>query len=194
MVYISYIARYRILTVAPFYLIMTAYFGYKAILNNKVNYTLLTENKIRPSRSTFELMCLVTVIASFVVTVIHKVYSKTELFLLQPCHVSAVILIMVMAWPTKFNQFAPQLLFNIYLHTLWGAILALVFPDLRDHDMLGEVFNFFLGKKKKNRGKKKKEKKKERLMMMYKKRAWHYIISSILYVNDKTLCNFTIWI
>ncbi|KAI9265344.1 TMEM164 family-domain-containing protein [Helicostylum pulchrum] len=132
------------LTVAPFYLIMTAYFGYKAILNNKVNYTLLTENKIRPSRSTFELMCLVTVIASFVVTVIHKVYSKTELFLLQPCHVSAVILIMVMAWPTKFNQFAPQLLFNIYLHTLWGAILALVFPDLRDHDMLGEVFNFFL--------------------------------------------------
>ncbi|GAA5795307.1 hypothetical protein HPULCUR_000663 [Helicostylum pulchrum] len=56
----------------------------------------------------------------------------------------AVILIMVMAWPTKFNQFAPQLLFNIYLHTLWGAILALVFPDLRDHDMLGEVFNFFL--------------------------------------------------
>lgn len=50
-----------------------------------------------------------------------------------------------MAWPNDKNQFIPQLLFNIYLHTLWGAILALVFPDLRDHDMLGEVFNFFLG-------------------------------------------------
>lgn len=43
-------------------------------------------------------------------------------------------------------QLIPRLLFNIYLHTLWGAVLALVFPDLRDHDMLGEVFNFFLGK------------------------------------------------
>lgn len=51
-----------------------------------------------------------------------------------------------MAWPKDMSQFAPQLLFNIYLHTLWGSILALVFPDLRDHDMLGEVFNFFLGK------------------------------------------------
>jgi hypothetical protein len=51
-----------------------------------------------------------------------------------------------MAWPTEWNQFIPQLIFNIYLHTLWGAILALIFPDLRDHDMPGEVFNFFLGK------------------------------------------------
>jgi hypothetical protein len=51
-----------------------------------------------------------------------------------------------MAWPNDMSQFTPQLLFNIYLHTLWGSILALVFPDLRDHDMLGEVFNFFIGK------------------------------------------------
>jgi len=51
-----------------------------------------------------------------------------------------------MAWPNEKPQFVPQLLFNIYLHTLWGSVLALVFPDLRDHDMLGEVFNFFLGK------------------------------------------------
>jgi hypothetical protein len=58
-----------------------------------------------------------------------------------------------MAWPDNKNQMVPQLLFNIYLHTLWGAALALVFPDLRDHDMLGEVFNFFLGKKKKKKKK-----------------------------------------
>lgn len=66
----------------------------------------------------------------------------------------------MMAWPTKSSQFIPQLLFNIYLHTFWGAILALVFPDLRDHDMLGEVFNFFLGKREKNRGKREGRKKK----------------------------------
>jgi hypothetical protein len=56
-----------------------------------------------------------------------------------------VILIIIMGWPDDKDQMVPQLLFNIYLHTLWGAVLALVFPDLRDHDMLGEVFNFFLG-------------------------------------------------
>ena len=50
-----------------------------------------------------------------------------------------------MAWPDDTVQFVPQLLFNIYLHTLWGSTLALAFPDLRDHDMFGEVFNFFLG-------------------------------------------------
>ncbi|KAI7889304.1 TMEM164 family-domain-containing protein [Mucor mucedo] len=132
------------LTVAPFYLIMAAYFGYKAILKNRINYNLLVENKARPLRSWFENICLVTMVASYVVTVIHKAHTGTEFFLLQPCHVSAVILIVIMAWPNGMSQFTPQLLFNIYLHTLWGSILALVFPDLRDHDMLGEVFNFFL--------------------------------------------------
>lgn len=57
-----------------------------------------------------------------------------------------MILVVIMAWPDNRTQFIPQLLFNIYLHTLWGAVLALIFPDLRDHDMLGEVFNFILGK------------------------------------------------
>ncbi|KAI9340974.1 transmembrane protein [Pilaira anomala] len=129
---------------APFFMTMTAYFGYKAVLNNKVNFTLLTGNRDRATRPLFETICLLMMIASYVVTVTHKVYSRTEFFLLQPCHVSALILILMMAWPTKSSQFIPQLLFNIYLHTFWGAILALVFPDLRDHDMLGEVFNFFL--------------------------------------------------
>jgi hypothetical protein len=52
-----------------------------------------------------------------------------------------------MLWPSKqHHPLIPRLLLNTYYYTLWGAILALIFPDLRDHDMLGEVFNFFLGK------------------------------------------------
>lgn len=53
-----------------------------------------------------------------------------------------------MGWPNHKYPLIPRLLFNIYLHTLWGTILALIWPDLRDHEMLGEVFNFFMGKHK----------------------------------------------
>ncbi|KAL1935641.1 hypothetical protein VTP01DRAFT_4781 [Rhizomucor pusillus] len=84
--------------------------------------------------------------ASFATTVIHKAANNTLLFLMQPCHASAVLLILVMSWPDHKYPMIPHTLFNIYLHTLWGAILALIWPDLRDHDMLGEVSNFFLGK------------------------------------------------
>ncbi|KAI8640938.1 transmembrane protein [Parasitella parasitica] len=132
------------LTVVPFYLAMTAYFGYKAVVKNTQNFSMLKTVKNRPSRPALETLCLILVIASYAVTVIHKSVTGTKYFLLQPCHASAVILIVIMAWPNDMPQFVPQLLFNIYLHTLWGSVLALVFPDLRDHDMLGEVFNFFL--------------------------------------------------
>ncbi|KAI9470591.1 MAG: transmembrane protein [Benjaminiella poitrasii] len=131
------------LTVVPFYLLMVVYFGHKAL--NEENYNMLANIKNRPRRSWFETFCLVAMIFSYAVTVIHKLASDTNYFLLQPCHASAVILIIIMAWPSsdEVYQYIPQLLFNIYLHTLWGSVLALVFPDLRDHDMLGEVFNFF---------------------------------------------------
>ncbi|KAI7908265.1 uncharacterized protein BX663DRAFT_493557 [Cokeromyces recurvatus] len=134
------------LIIVPFYLIMTVYFGYKAIILNKKNYNTLINIKktVRPKRSWFETMCLIIMILSYTVTVIHKLISHTNYFLLQPCHVSAVILIIIMSWPDNDYQYIPQLLFNVYLHTLWGSVLALVFPDLRDHDLLGEVFNFFL--------------------------------------------------
>ncbi|CAO3621365.1 unnamed protein product [Mucor fragilis] len=132
------------LTVAPFYLAMTAYFGYKAVIKDQHNYNLLKSARNRPPRSLMETVCLILMIASYAVTVVHKSVTGTKYFLLQPCHASAVILVIIMAWPNDRSQFVPQLLFNIYLHTLWGSVLALVFPDLRDHDMLGEVSNFFL--------------------------------------------------
>lgn len=131
-------------TITPFYLIMTVYFGYKALLKNKINYQLLTDQDPGKRRTWIEVLCLLSLIVSYSITVTHKVLTGTEIFLLQPCHVSAAILIMIQAWPSKLPRWIPRLLFNIYLHTLWGAVLALIFPDLRDHDMLGEIFNFFL--------------------------------------------------
>ncbi|KAI8878436.1 hypothetical protein K501DRAFT_195862 [Backusella circina FSU 941] len=133
------------LTLVPFYLGMTYYYGNKILFKDKTNYKLLTQDmKNRPAKSWLELLCLITMTASYAVTVIHKYITSTEFFLLQPCHASALLLVMVMAWPDKANPFIPQLLFNIYIHTLWGSVLALVFPDLRDHEIIGEIFNFFL--------------------------------------------------
>lgn len=92
-----------------------------------------------------EKFLIASLLGSFSLTVAHKLIRKNKLFLLQPCHMSAGLLLMTLCNPNK-GSVAMNLLFNIYLHTQWGAILALVFPDLRDHYLAGETFNFFAGK------------------------------------------------
>ncbi|CDS13339.1 hypothetical protein LRAMOSA05517 [Lichtheimia ramosa] len=131
------------LTLAPLYTIFTLLYA-KRVLRSPGAYELLTSTEQRPARSILEMLLFVMLIASFTVTVIHKAVTGTLLFLMQPCHASAILLILVMGWPNHKYPLIPRLLFNIYLHTLWGTILALIWPDLRDHDMLGEVFNFFM--------------------------------------------------
>jgi hypothetical protein len=69
------------------------------------------------------------------------------MFMLQPCHMGAGLLLLTLCNPNK-SSITTSLLFNIYLHTQWGGIAALLFPDLRDHELVGETFNFFAGKKK----------------------------------------------
>ncbi|KAI7885553.1 hypothetical protein K492DRAFT_203958 [Lichtheimia hyalospora FSU 10163] len=131
------------LTLAPLYTIFTLLYA-KRVLRSPGAYQLLTSTEQRPARSLLETLLFVMLIASFTVTVIHKAVTGTLLFLMQPCHASAFLLILVMGWPNHKYPLIPRLLFNIYLHTLWGTILALIWPDLRDHEMLGEIFNFFM--------------------------------------------------
>ncbi|ORX46030.1 hypothetical protein DM01DRAFT_1294016, partial [Hesseltinella vesiculosa] len=108
------------------------------------NHRLLTSVHPIPQATWIERLLLATLMFSFGVTCVHKAVTDTLLFLLQPCHISAFLLIVVMVWPFDSQPWVPRLLLNIYYYTLWGAILALIFPDLRDHDMFLEVFNFFL--------------------------------------------------
>lgn len=68
-----------------------------------------------------EIGILVVLTLSFLVTIIHKIASNTVMFLLQPCHVSAGLLIAVMMWPDKRSPI-PHLLLNVYLHTAWGYV------------------------------------------------------------------------
>lgn len=92
-----------------------------------------------------EKFLIASLIGTFTATIAHKVIRKNKLFMLQPCHMSAGLLLMTLCYPNK-TSVVTNLLFNVYLHTQWGAIAALIFPDLRDHYLVGETFNFFAGK------------------------------------------------
>ncbi|KAI8971575.1 TMEM164 family-domain-containing protein [Mycotypha africana] len=79
---------------------------------------------------------------SLLLTLTHKVIRHRVWFMLQPCHMSGVLLLFTLVYPNKRSPI-PQIFFNIYLHLQWGALAALAFPDLREHSLIGETFNFF---------------------------------------------------
>jgi adenylate cyclase len=85
---------------------------------------------------------LAMLVASLGLTVVHKVVRRSAVFLLQPCHVSALALIVLLRMdPTQEKT---HIAFNIYLHCMWGAALALLVPDLRDYNAFLEVENFWI--------------------------------------------------
>ncbi|KAI8980509.1 TMEM164 family-domain-containing protein [Pilobolus umbonatus] len=120
----------------------TVYYLSKIIDGSSSTWKLLNSFKPigKPTRT--ESLLIATLAGSFTLTLIHKIARKNKLFMLQPCHMSAGLLLLTLCNPNKSNV-AANLFFNIYLHTQWGAIAALIFPDLRDHYLIGETFNFF---------------------------------------------------
>jgi TMEM164 family len=121
----------------------TTYYGLAAFgpgLNRKLLFNFAPTRKA----SLVERTLFAALVVSLATTYIHKLIRGTTLFMLQPCHMSAILLVLVMSWPDKSSPI-PHVLFNIYLHTYWGTIAALLFPDLRDHYLIGETFNFFAG-------------------------------------------------
>ncbi|KAG1442307.1 hypothetical protein G6F56_011118 [Rhizopus delemar] len=89
-----------------------------------------------------EYLLTFSLFSSFSLTLYHKIIRRNKMFMLQPCHMGAGLLLLTLCNPNK-SAIATNLLFNIYLHTQWGGIAALMFPDLRDHELFGETFNFF---------------------------------------------------
>ncbi|KAI8374704.1 TMEM164 family-domain-containing protein [Radiomyces spectabilis] len=120
----------------------SAYFLRRALRPGTLNYKLLSNFSPPTPPSLTEKVMVGSLIASLGLTLTHKIMRDSVLFMLQPCHMSALLLILTMTFPDKRSPI-PHLFFNIYLHTQWGAIGALVFPDLRDHYLIGETFNFF---------------------------------------------------
>ncbi|KAI9224659.1 transmembrane protein [Blastocladiella britannica] len=79
--------------------------------------------------------------ASLALVTYHKANANTLYFMLQPCHVSMVSLIAMLLW--KDTSRVPHVALNIYFHTVWGTLLAIAQPDLRDAKQFLEAENFW---------------------------------------------------
>ncbi|KAF9426452.1 hypothetical protein BGZ94_006497 [Podila epigama] len=103
----------------------------------------LFDKYVAPAKkSKIEIFVMVTLTLSLLVTVYHKWTRGGMIFLMQPCHMSAMMLISILAGPK--NKKWPHILLNIYFHIMWGTMLALLSPDLRDYDQVFEVENFYI--------------------------------------------------
>jgi hypothetical protein len=116
----------------------------KVLDPSSMTWGLLSNFKPVGPATTVEKILFASLLGSFSLTLAHKIIRKNKLFMLQPCHMSAGLLLLTMSNRNK-SSVVTNLLFNIYLHTQWGAIAALLFPDLRDQYLIGETFNFFAG-------------------------------------------------
>ncbi|KAI8641238.1 transmembrane protein [Parasitella parasitica] len=120
----------------------SAYYLKKVLNPSNLTFQMLKNFRPVGPVTRAEKFLVASLLGTFALTVAHKVIRKNKLFILQPCHMSAGLLLITLCYPKK-TSVATNLLFNVYLHTQWGAIAALIFPDLRDHYLVGETFNFF---------------------------------------------------
>ncbi|KAI7871799.1 transmembrane protein [Spinellus fusiger] len=93
--------------------------------------------------STGEKITLSALFISWGVSFIHKWIKSQLLYMLLPCHMSALLLMIVIGYSNKLSVL-PNLLFNVYLYTQWGALAALIAPDLNGLDLFGELANFYI--------------------------------------------------
>lgn len=93
-------------------------------------------------RSKLDFFLLSMLFASISLITYHKYVRNAMVFMLQPCHVSMISLITILLMNPQRKS--PHIAFNIYLHTQWGTLLALFFPDLRGYDLPFEIENFWI--------------------------------------------------
>ncbi|KAF9584320.1 hypothetical protein BGW38_006878 [Lunasporangiospora selenospora] len=102
------------------FFLCTVRFFYKRALHPGSPIAKLFESYAPPTkRSKVEITVLVTLTASLLITVAQKWYRGGLLYLLQPCHMSAMLLITILAGPK--NKKWPHILLNIYFHIMWGT-------------------------------------------------------------------------
>ncbi|KAG0014115.1 hypothetical protein BGZ80_010643, partial [Entomortierella chlamydospora] len=70
-------------------------------------------------KSKIEISVVVTLLATLLITMVHKYMRGGLIYMLQPCHMSALLLIIILLGP-KDKQW-PHILLNIYFHIMWGT-------------------------------------------------------------------------
>ncbi|KAI8876117.1 hypothetical protein K501DRAFT_335526 [Backusella circina FSU 941] len=132
----------ELMFLATTYGFATYIFFHRLLRPGTENYRLLTQFEPPSRASLTERGMTLALICSLLLTLTHKIIRNTVWFMMQPCHMSGVLLLFTLAYPNKRSP-VPHVFFNMYLHLQWGALAALAFPDLRGHSMIGETFNFF---------------------------------------------------
>jgi hypothetical protein len=84
---------------------------------------------------------LVLLCGSYALTVYHKVFGDSYMYLLQPCHVNLLLLIFTMVGPKESK--VTRMAFNSYLHYIWATIFALSFPDTSENGLYLVMENFW---------------------------------------------------
>lgn len=87
-----------------------------------------------------DVVLFVTLAMSLSLIVYHKYQGHKIAFLLQPCHVLHMFLLVLFFCPRGSGTGA--LLFSLYLHLLWAPLLGLVAADLDVYDQRFELANW----------------------------------------------------
>ncbi|KAF9915019.1 hypothetical protein BX616_007107, partial [Lobosporangium transversale] len=98
----------------------TAHFFYRRALSPGSPISRLFSSYVPPAKkSRIEITVQLLLTISLAITVYQKWTRGGLLYLLQPCHMSAMMLISILAGPKDRKW--PHILLNIYFHIMWGT-------------------------------------------------------------------------
>jgi hypothetical protein len=95
-----------------------------------------------PASALSDKVLLGAFIGMFFSVLAHKYFKDCLIFMLQPCHVNVVIMMVLLVSGTR-SMFT-HILFNVYLCNVWGTSLALAMPDLRDYHLFFETEMYWI--------------------------------------------------
>ncbi|CAD5234338.1 unnamed protein product [Bursaphelenchus xylophilus] len=117
----------------------------KAMLAHKLplnNVGEVLERVHPPPREIIKQYVFNVYLAVFLVELLYKIYTKTGIFFLNPCHITTSLQLLLLKMPE--NHPLTTQLFRLNMYTMPGALIALAFPILNTRQMIGEVFIYFL--------------------------------------------------
>ncbi|KAL5509680.1 hypothetical protein EMCRGX_G005084 [Ephydatia muelleri] len=104
-------------------------------------YTLPAKVASAGKEPLFKKVLLVVLSVVFAIEIVYKVCSRQLLYLLNPCHVCTVLEIYLLLSKPRRIAFA---VLRFLVHYIYGAAIALLFPETDSRLLPGEVFNYWL--------------------------------------------------
>uniref|UniRef100_A0A0K0FQI7 Transmembrane protein 164 (inferred by orthology to a human protein) n=1 Tax=Strongyloides venezuelensis TaxID=75913 RepID=A0A0K0FQI7_STRVS len=110
-----------------------------------IEYSTIVPNSVESSIGNWRLSLHSTIITVYCLIfggeLAFKLISGTAIFLLNPCHLTTIIQLYLLIFPTNNN--ITKSIFRIHTYTLAGALLAILFPILNTRNLHGEQFIYF---------------------------------------------------